>query len=251
MEPEFILKKLISMWLMPLPFCCLIILLGLGVSFWRVTIGRAIVSIGICLLMLFSWQPFADTVLYPMENNYPSFNMKLPVEAVVVLGNCHQVNDDIPPMAQLCGTGLYRLMEGYRIWLANPKAELFLSGYAGDESRPYAEIAAEIAVILGVPKSKIRLFPNAKDTQQEAELTAPFLKGKTLALVSSASHIQRSMAWFQQQKVDGQQLKPLAAPAQFFARQKSKNWKIETKALLKTERAWYETLGKAWAALNN
>ena len=251
MELGFILKKLISMWLMPLPFCCLLIIFGLIISYWRAHIGRAIAFFGVALLMLFSWQPFANSVLYPLENQSPTFDITQPVDAIVVLGNCHQVNDDIPPMAQLCGSGLYRLMEGYRIWQANPEAELFLSGYAGDESRPYAEVVGEIAIELGVPKEKIRLFPTAQDTQQEAELTAPFLNGKSFALVTSASHMQRSMKWFEQQAIEGKALQPIAAPAYFGAQKASSNWKIETSALMKTERTWYELLGRAWASIKS
>lgn len=251
MELGFILKKLISMWLMPLPFCCLLIIFGLIISYWRAHIGRAIAFSGVSLLMLFSWQPFANSVLYPLENQSPSFDITQSVDAIVVLGNCHQVNDDIPPIAQLCGTGLYRLMEGYRIWLANPEAEFFLSGYAGSESRPYAEVVGEIALSLGVPKEKIRLFPTPQDTQQEAELTAAFLKNKSFALVTSASHMQRSINWFEQQTIDGQALKPIPAPAHFGAQETSSNWKIETSALMKTERTWYELLGKVWAAIKS
>ena len=251
MELGFILKKLISMWLMPLPFCCLIILLGLMLSYWRAHIGRAIAFTGVALLMLFSWQPFANSVLYPLEQQYPKFDITQPVDAIVVLGNCHTVSDEIPPMAQLCGTGLYRLMEGYRIWQTNPEAELLLSGYAGDESRPYAEVAGEIALSLGVPNDKIRLFPTAQDTQQEAELTGPFLKGKSFALVTSASHMQRSIKWFEQQSIEGQALEPIPAPAFFGAQETSSNWKIETSALMKTERSWYELLGRAWAAIKS
>jgi uncharacterized SAM-binding protein YcdF (DUF218 family) len=249
MELGFIIKKLISMWLMPLPFCCLIILFGLILSFWKVVIGRIIAFSGVTLLMVFSWQPFANSVLYPLEHQHPSFDLSQPVDAIVVLGNCHSVSDEIPPMAQLCGTGLYRLMEGYRIWQANPDAELLLSGYAGGESRPYAEVAGEIALSLGVPEEKIRLFPTAQDTQEEAEQTAPFLNGKTFALVTSASHMQRSMNWFEQQKVGGLYLHPIPAPAHFGAPKKSSNWQIETSALLKTERTWYELLGRGWAAI--
>ncbi len=251
MELGFILKKLISMWLMPLPFCCLIILFGLMLSYWRAHIGRAIAFTGVALLMLFSWQPFANSVLYPLEQQYSKFDITQPVDAIVVLGNCHTVSDEIPPMAQLCGTGLYRLMEGYRIWQANPEAELLLSGYAGDESRPYAEVAGKIALSLGVPKEQIRLFPTAQDTQQEAELTAPFLNGKRFALVTSASHMRRSINWFEQQSIEGQNLKPIPASAHFAAQQTSSNWKIETSALMKTERSWYELLGRAWAAIKS
>jgi uncharacterized SAM-binding protein YcdF (DUF218 family) len=249
MELGFIIKKLISMWLMPLPFCCLIILFGLTLSVWKVAIGRIIAFSGVALLMLFSWQPFANSVLYPLEHQYPSFDISQPVDAIVVLGNCHTVSEEIPPMAQLCGTGLYRLMEGYRIWQTNPEAELLLSGYAGDESRSYAEVAGEIALSLGIPEEKIRLFPTAQDTQAEAELTAPFIKGKTFALVTSASHMRRSINWFEQQSIEGHPLTPIAAPAHFGAPEKSSSWKIETSALLKTERSWYELLGRAWATI--
>jgi uncharacterized SAM-binding protein YcdF (DUF218 family) len=190
----------------------------------------------VALLMLFSWQPFANSVLYPLEHQYPSFDLSQPVDAVVILGYGHAISEDIPPMAQLCGTGLYRLMEGYRIWQTNPEAELLLSGYAGDESRPYAEVVGEIALSLGVPEAKIRLFPTAKDTQEEAELTAPFLNGKTFALVTSASHMRRSINWFEKQSINGKTLTPIAAPAHFGAPEKSSSWKIETHALLKTER---------------
>ncbi len=251
MEFGFILKKLISMWLMPLPFCCLLIIFGLIVSYWRAHIGRAIAFAGVAMLMLFSWQPFANHALYPLENQSPAFDISQPVDAIVVLGNCHQVNENIPPMAQLCGSGLYRLMEGYRIWQANPEAELLLSGYAGDESRPYAEVAGEIAFSLGVPKEQIRLFPTAQDTQQEALLTAPFLYDKRFALVTSASHMQRSINWFEQQEVEGTYLQPIPAPAHFGAQETSSNWKIETSALLKTERTWYELLGRAWAVIKS
>ena len=251
MELGFILKKLISMWLMPLPFCCLLIILGLLVSYWRAHIGRALAFSGVALLMLFSWQPFANFVLYPLEHQYKTFAIEQPVDAIVVLGNCHTVSEDIPPLAQLCGTGLYRLMEGYRIWQANPEAELLLSGYAGSQSRPYAEVAGEIALNLGVPAEKIRLFPTAQDTQEEAELTAPFLKDKAFALVTSASHMQRSIKWFRQQQVEGKSLQPIAAPAHFGAPFESTTWKIETSALLKTERSWYELLGRAWAMIKS
>ncbi|MEH6450055.1 MAG: ElyC/SanA/YdcF family protein [Oleispira sp.] len=249
MELGFLLKKFISMWLMPLPFCCLMILFGLVLSYWRAHIGRAIAFSGVALLMLFSWQPFANSVLYPLEHQYPSFDISQKVDAIVVLGNCHTVSEEIPPMAQLCGTGLYRLMEGYRIWQSNPEAELFLSGFAAGQSLSYAEVAGNIALNLGVPKIKIRLFTTAKDTQEEAEMTAPFLNGKTFALVTSASHMQRSMNWFQQQLVERQHLQPIAAPAHFGAPKKSSNWKIGSGALQKTERTWYEILGRTWAAI--
>jgi len=241
MDIGFLLKKLISMWLMPLPFSCLLILFGLALSFRYLNLGRTIAFVGVLLLMLFSWQPFANKVLYPLENEYPAFNIKQPVDAVVVLGNCHNVREDIPTQAQLCGTGLYRLMEGLRIWQANPEGMLLLSGYAGNESRSYAAVSKDIAMQMGVPADKILTFPHAKDTQQEAELTAPYLKKTKFALVTSASHMPRSMLWFEQQG-----LKPIPAPAYFAAQNNSQDLKIQTPALLKTERAWYELLGKLW-----
>jgi len=246
MDIGFLLKKLISMWLMPLPFSCLLILFGLALSFRYLNLGRSIAFVGVLLLMLFSWQPFANKVLYPLENEYPTFDINQPVYAIVVLGNLHDVREDIPPQAQLRGTGLYRLMEGLRIWRANPEAMLLLSGYAGNESRSYAAVSKDIAIQMGVPAEKILTFPQAKDTQQEAELTAPHLEDIKFALVTSGSHMSRSIQWFEKQG-----LKPIPAPAHFYAKQDFQNLKIETPALRKTERAWYELLGKLWMWLKS
>lgn len=243
MELGFLLKKLISMFLMPLPFCCLLILLGLLLSFRYLNLGRALAFAGVCLLLLFSWQPFANKALYPLENQYVVFDIQQPVDAIMVLGNCHKNRADIPTLAQLCGTGLYRVMEGFRIWQANPDAMLLVSGYKGDSVKAYAEVAADALRSLGVPDDKLMLFPNAQDTEEEALHSAPYLVDKTFALVTSGSHMPRSMQWFELQG-----LSPIPAPAHFAANKFSSH-KIETPALLKTERAWYELLGHTWLSL--
>jgi uncharacterized SAM-binding protein YcdF (DUF218 family) len=244
MELGFLLKKLIAALMMPLPFCIGLLVLGLALSFIKPRAGRLIAIAGTLCLILFSSVPFSNTLLFPLEHQYPSFTLDRRVDAVVILGNCHKVDPDIPPQAQLCGTGLYRFAEGLRIWKANPDAELFLSGFEGYESRPYAEVIAELAVSEGVPAEQIRTFSQAKDTEEEARFSAEFLHGKRFALVTSSSHMKRAMYWFKQHD-----LSPIPAPAHFSSSPHPQKWSIESYALEQTERAWYELLGLVWAKI--
>jgi len=59
------------------------------------------------------------------------------------------------------------------------------------------------------------------------------------------------MNWFEQQSIQGTALKPMAAPAHFGSPYRKSHWELDTKALLKTERAWYEFLGRLWALIKS
>lgn len=241
----FYLKKVIGMMLMPIPLTISGLVLGLLLLKRFPKSAKGLIGFSALFLALTSWHPVADRLLKPFENEHPMFNTAQAVDVVVVLGGCHNSREDVPPPAQLCGTSIYRLLEGLRILKHNPQAELFVSGYAASDSRTHAEVSKEIALSLGVDKSRIRTFPEAQDTQQEAELMQPHLQNKTFTLVTEASHLPRAMVFFQQQG-----LTPIPAPAVTLSSESS-DWKINASAQRKSERAFYEALGQAWQTLRN
>ena len=241
----FSLKKLIGSLLMPIPLTLLGITTGLLLLKRRPKTGKALILAATILLSVTSWNPIANQLIAPFENDYPRFDDNTAVTTVVVLGGCHNTNARLPPAAQLCGSSLYRLMEGIRILNLNPQARLFLSGYAGHHGEPltHAEVSRQVAVSFGIPDRRIEVFPEARDTEQEARLMAPQLRNQTFALVSEASHLPRAMAFFQ-----AQGLQPIAAPASQLASQHP-NWKVGATAQAKSERAFYELLGRLWQAI--
>jgi len=99
---------------------------------------------------------------------------------------------------ELGSSALFRLEEGLRILNANPNAKLFVSGYSGGMTESHADVMRKAAIELGTKPNRIKAFPLAKDTQEEAKSMASYLKGKRVALVTEASHLKRATIFFKQ-----------------------------------------------------
>lgn len=239
----FYLKKVLAMLLMPIPLALIFIAIG----FWllRKHPGRARFALVLAMMILglSSWHPIADQLIAPIEGNFALFDIRQPVDAIVVLGSSHNSNPNLPAVMQLSGSALFRLEEGLRIARANPNAILLVSGYAGSDPRPHADIMREAAIELGMTPAKIMTFPEARDTEDEANMMAPYLKNRRVALVSEASHLARAIVFFQNIEIE-----PIPAPAYRMASDHS-DWRIESRATYKSERAIYEWLGRGWQKL--
>ncbi|MDF1762525.1 MAG: ElyC/SanA/YdcF family protein [Oleibacter sp.] len=249
MEIGFIIKKIIGSVIMPIPITLLLILLGI---IWlksspikaRLTLLTALLILGAS-----SFHPIADKFIAMHEQQYPTFDIQQPVDAVVVLGSAsHSAPPNSTAVMNLGNSAAFRLLEGLRILRANDDAVLIVTGYAGlgnENDIPHAELLKRSAIEQGIEPSRIYSFPTAQDTEQEARLTAPLLRYKKFALVTEASHLSRAMIFF---KNEG--LKPIPAPA-IRTGAFEPDWRIESRATYKTERAIYETLGRTWQWLKN
>lgn len=238
----FILKKLVGVFFMPIPISLLLIFCGLW-WFRKAPIKARLSLISAFLILgLSSWHPVADRLIQPHENYYPIFDIAQKIDAVVVLGSAsHSAPPGSPAIMSLGSSALFRLEEGLRILRANPEAILIVTGYAGfSTSTPHAKLLKQSAIELGIDSLRIFDFPTARDTEQEAYLTSSLLKNKTFALVTEASHLKRSMIFFEREG-----LQPIAAPA-ISAGAYHTDWRIESRATYKTERAIYEYLGRGW-----
>ena len=238
----FVLKKIIGMLLMPIPITLVLILLG---GWWlkrSPTKARLSLLSAFLILGLSSWHPVADRLIRPHEDYYPIFDITQSVDAVVVLGSAsHSAPPDTPAIMSLGSSALFRLEEGLRILRANPDAILIVTGYAGFSSAvPHAELLKQSAIELGVDPLRIFDFPTAQDTEQEAYLTASLLKNKKFALVTEASHLKRAMIFFERAGMH-----PIAAPAMHTGAYYT-DWRLDSRATYKTERAIYEYLGRRW-----
>ncbi|UJF16928.1 envelope biogenesis factor ElyC [Vibrio sp. SS-MA-C1-2] len=244
----FELKKILSSMLMPLPMVLTIALFGLLLLWftrWSKT-GKSLVTFAWVGLFLVSFQPVSTRLLVPLEHQYPAFiPTSQSVDYVMVLGNSHVVDKNMPSTSEISRAALMRLAEGIRIYRMYPGAKLILSGYAGGTSISHARMLAQVALDLGVTKSDILLLETAKDTWEEAFQAKAVVKQSHLVLVTSANHMPRAMAEFKSTGLD-----PIAAPTNFLAHQDiSQFWiKYTPRALYleQTEKAWNEILGQWW-----
>lgn len=249
----FTLKKYLGSMLLPLPFALIIMAISiifLWLNCWTKT-AKILLSISWLLLLCCSLQPIADSLLAPIEAQYPSWNGKQQPQYIVVLGGGYTWDPNWVPSSNLAGSSLARVTEGIRQWRRFPQAKLIFTGAAAKGNpRSNAAVAAEVTISLAVPADKIIVLEHPKDTQQEAKAVAHIVSHHCFLLVTSANHLPRAMHYFQMQG-----LQPIPVPAnQMAVHRPLAPWQKFIPSgiwLIHSERAWYETLGGWWQKMQS
>jgi uncharacterized SAM-binding protein YcdF (DUF218 family) len=241
----FHFKKIVAPFLFPVPLCLEILILGVVLLLFtrKQKCGKALVSIGTVLLLLFSLSPVSGLLIASLEHSYNvQKESQKGVHWIVVLGAGGFCDPDIPIGNQLPAASLYRLIEGVRLHKELPESKLVLTGKTG------GLIMAEVAVLIcGVPRSEILVFPELLDTEEESVAMKSLVKEDSLILVTSASHLPRAMALFEREGMH-----PLPAPAEYLARKECPNPyppMPNPGALEQSTAAFYEYLGLIWTKL--
>ena len=249
----FLLKKIVSPLFSPLPFCIEILLLGLIVLLFtrKQRTGKVVVSLGVALLATLSYDAVPNGLLRPLEYKYDSpRNIKEISDAqwVVVLGGGHISDSRVPITSQISRTSLIRLVEGIRLLRMLPGSKLILSGGGGFDPVPNAKIMADVAMAIGVDRRNLILESVSEDTKDEARLIQKIVGGDRFVLVTSASHMPRSVSLFEKLG-----MKPIPAPT---AHQVKDRQAMDPGMffpspgnLRKAEMAFHEYLGSVWARI--
>ena len=241
----FTLKKLVSVFLMPLSIALILFFLGLFFLYSKsYKKAKIFLSISFIWLFLIAYSPFSNALIKPLENQYKAYtNVDTNINYVLVLGSGHVSNKDISNISQLSNSALMRISEGIRIYRQLSNAKIIFSGYAGDDIiTPHAFIARDVAISLGVPKNDILTQEEAKDTNEEAKIVKQTIKKEQFILVTSASHMPRAMKIFQSQN-----LNPIPAPTDFKSKEDGGYLREPSgKEIRKTELAMHEYIGTLW-----
>ena len=248
MTPYVLLKALVAQLLMPLPLCLLLFGAGVLLRLCLLRLGNALVVIGVMTLALLSWAPVADRLLSPIEARYPALHdwpHVAPGAAIVVLGGGYQPHQPWVVTGQLSEASANRVLEGLRLWhLSASESLLVVTGASRrNDVEPMARAYGRVARDMSVPDSHLHVLDTPTDTGEEARAVARLLgEDATLLLVTSASHMPRAMAHFQQAG-----LNPIAAPTHYLALRDDVDtlsyWVPSARHLQKSERAIYEWLG--------
>jgi uncharacterized SAM-binding protein YcdF (DUF218 family) len=249
----FLFKKIVSPFFYPLPLCVEILLLGL-ILLWftrKQKTGKAFVSIGVILLVALSHNAVTDRLLGPLEYKYPPLKSMAPVSDVrwvVVLGEGYSSDTRLPVTSQLSGGSLARLVEGIRLQRMVPGSRLVLSGGGALDPVPSARVMANVALALEVKEEDIVLESLSKDTKDEARLIQEIVRGDRFVLVTSASHMPRSVALFRKLG-----MAPIPAPTDHWVKRRQRmspgRFFPSTADLFKAKKAFHEYLGLAWATI--
>jgi len=249
----FMFKKIVAPLFFPLSICLEIFLVGIFLLWFtrKQMAGKIIVTIGVATLVALSYGVASETLLRPLEYKYPPMtdvSTILDVKWVVVLSGGHTPDDQLPITGQLSDASLVRLVEGVQIHRKLPKSKLVLSGGGVFSAVTEAKVMMDVAIALGMNAKDLVLESESKDTKDQARLIHKIVGDSRFILVTSASHMPRSMVLFLKKGMH-----PIPAP---IGHKVIKRKKITPSMFFpsagrieKTERAFYEYLGLAWAKL--
>lgn len=241
MDILFWLKKVVSLGMMPIPFILLLLLVAIFI--WRRRcLAKCLVASAFLLLLFLSSQLSVNVLVKSLETQYPINSSSISTECyVMVLGSAHSDIQGATAVQSLSAVSLARLLEGIRQLKLGQDCKLIVSGWGGELTEiPHAEMMAKAAVELGVDKNQIIQLPLARDTLEEAQYAKLVIGEKPFRLVTSATHMPRSMTIFTKKG-----LYPSAAPTDFRARDDF-GWRVTGDNLLSSQRAIHEYIGSLW-----
>ncbi len=254
----FWLKKVVSYWLMPLPFCLALmvagaLLLRTGAPRRR-KLGWNLFGAGVLLLLLLSNPLVSQWLARSLESHYAAMPelaagfVPAPLTRcryVVVLGGGNSDNPKLPAASQLSGYSLARITEGVRLLRALPAARLIVTG-PGPKGRPtHAFLLSETAIGLGIDPARILRVEEARDTEDESHAVRALVGDAPVALVTSAWHLPRAAALFRGAGVD-----VLPCPADFLVKDTMDwnwgNFLADSASLECSKYVIHERLGLLW-----
>ena len=245
----FSFKKIVGTFVMPVPLSVILVIITIFALMMHRKKLAMTSGITALMIMLLSSTPFLpDRLLGNLEQTYKQFDMSQPVSTIVVLGCGHNDDGRLPLTAQISPCSSIRVMEAVRIFRNNPQARIFTSGRSLTQPFSNAEMNKRLLIALGVPESQITKFESPKDTREEAILLSKTIQDAPFVLVTSASHMARSVRLFESEGTT-----PIAAPTEHLVSDLgTKGWLYyapSVRHLEKSQRWWYETMGHTWLTI--
>lgn len=238
------------MFLMPLPLGVAFIVLGL-VFLYRNKLAKTkfLLMLSTVWFFLLSYPPFVNILLHKIESQHPTLQQApKSIKYIYVLGGGHTTDESQPITSQVHESSVVRLNEGIRLYhQLDQKAKIIVSGYSGlHDDTPHALMQKRLALALDVQADHIILHPKPKDTQEEAIAAKKLLDNQPFILVTSASHMTRSIKFFEHEG-----LSPMPAPTNHLASIKHPVYTdfFSSYALMKSRIVFHEVLGIIWQKL--
>ncbi len=256
----FSLKKFLAPFFYPVSICVELISFGLLLLVFsrKQKTGKILVSFGLAVLVLCSFEGISGRILQTLESQYVPLNVSrvqsskdggLAVHSVkwlVVLAGGLNGDPTLPVQLQITHHSRVRLLEGIRLHRLLPGSKIILTGGIGFEGAPEATTLSRVAQELGVAKSDMVLEVESRDTKDHPLYVQHFVKDEPFVLITSAFHMPRAMMIFKKQG-----LSPIPAPTGQWKPAKE-FWSPENifpsaSGLRLAELAFHEYMGLAWA----
>ncbi len=209
------LSKLLPLFVYPLGLSCLLLLVALWLCWQRSRWTFVPILLAFLLLVTTGNVRFSNNLVKSLEWQYlPSENLPL-AEAIVVLGGATR-NDEPPRIIPDMSDRGDRLLYAAKLYKDGVAPLIILTGgriqwYGGESSE--ARSMATILELMGIPRDVMVLESRSLNTYENAVYTKEILNQKNIKqilLVTSATHMPRSLAIFKKQGINA-----IPAPTDF------------------------------------
>ena len=196
----FLFKKIVSAFLLPIPIGLFLLLIAfIYLMFNSHKKAKVFLFLGLFWFVLFSFQPFAIALLSPLENSHKALIETPKVNYILVLGSGHKSDEGLSITSQVKMVAINRLVEGIRHYKNLENVKLIVSGFSINGGDSHALMQEKLAISLGVKQEDIIRLDTPKDTKEEAIEVKKIVKNEQIILVTSASHMKRSILLFQKE----------------------------------------------------
>ncbi|HEV2156614.1 YdcF family protein [Bradyrhizobium sp.] len=174
-----------------------------------VALGRKLAVATLILLALSAFSPLGNLLLYPLESRFPAWDPSRGApDGIIVLGGSVDTDLSAAHRTPVVAYAADRMLAPADLARRYPKARIVFTGGTSNliatEARE-ADYSAPILENLGIPKERIILERDSRNTWENAIFTKQMVApkpGERWLLVTSAFHMPRSMGIFRKAGFD-------------------------------------------------
>jgi uncharacterized SAM-binding protein YcdF (DUF218 family) len=200
------LSKLLPLFVYPLGFSCLLIILALFLQ-WQPGWRRAVQILALLILWISGNRWFSEGLALSLEARYQTPDPIPQEEVMVVLGGGTDPAEAPRKTIEMNGAG-DRVIYAARLYREGKARQILVSGgllaWDAQDSTPAAEMAS-LLEWLGVPNEAIWQQDRSQNTAEDALFCAQILRERginRILLVTSAWHMPRSVKLFEAQGLE-------------------------------------------------
>lgn len=202
----FALSKTVGYLLLPSNFLIGLGLLGALLLLTRFArAGRRLMATALVLLAICAFSPLANFLLYPLEQRFPKWDSSRgDPDGIIVLGGPLDADMSAAHGVPVIAGAADRLISAAALAHRYPKARIIYTGGSPNllhNDAKEADYATALFQGLGIPRERLTMERQARNTKENAEFSKEIAKpkrGERWLLVTSAFHMPRSVGLFRQ-----------------------------------------------------
>lgn len=172
-------------------------------------LGRKLAVTTLVLLALAAFSPLGNLLIYPLESRFPAWDpARGAPDGIIVLGGSVDTDLSAAHRTPVVSAAADRMLAPAELARRYPNARIVFTGGTANlvaTDAKEADYSAPILENLGIPKQRLILERNSRNTWENAIFTKQLVtpkSGERWLLVTSAFHMPRSMGIFRKAGFD-------------------------------------------------